>query len=338
MTSTATTENQTASKFNRMSHHDALLEAETRETWLIEGIISTSSTLVYGEAKVGKSFLMSAMIGALLSGDDFIGVPVPQDRDFKVAVCWTDDGGAADYASQVQGLLPVDSEPLIDYYCLSQMTADRWRELFEEVTARGSTVLLVDNLTQALIGSINQDEAIRQFFDGIRLFTRRGIPVVIVGHSSEKKMQNGAAPDKPMGSSAISQSVRWRCFVKRSRKGNLTLTFSGNYAEPHEIILKHGAGARFEVLDAKSADQVKADADNRSQQRSKKTLDRNAEMAAFVVDHCQGNSVRDSAKAIAEKFGGSHNTHRGALSSGPLSMMLTRSGEGSNTVWELTTR
>ncbi|ODU05545.1 MAG: hypothetical protein ABS81_07225 [Pseudonocardia sp. SCN 72-86] len=325
------------SRFGHQTHSEALLEAETRETWLVEGLISATSTLIYGEAKVGKSFLTSALIAALVSGEPFLDVPTPTDRDFRIAVCWTDDGGAADYASQVQGVIPEDTDAPIDYYVLPSMRPADWQALFEELTLNGTTLVVIDNLTQALDGSINQDDVVRSFFDGVRLFTRAGIPVVIIGHSSDKSMPNGATPDKPMGSSVISQSVRWRVFVRRSRKGNLTLKFSGNYAEPHEITLRHGAGARFEIVDTKSAEQVRADAETRSQQRDKGTLDLNKRIADWLVANGQGKGVNEAAVALAAtgEFGSSSKeTMRSKINAtGAVGKMLNRTGTGASTRW-----
>ncbi|MCO1659680.1 AAA family ATPase [Pseudonocardia humida] len=321
-----------ASRFNRLTHKEALMEADARETWLVDGLISATSTLVYGEAKVGKSFLMSAMIAALVSGDDYLGRSVPQDRELSVAVCWTDDGGAGDYASQIRGVLPEEVQPPVDYYMLPAMRChDDWQALYEEVISNGNTLVVIDNLTQALNGSINHDEPVRDFFDGVRLFTRSGIPVVIVGHSSDKSGDSGWKSDKPMGNSAISQSVRWRCFVKRSRKGNLTLTFSGNYAESHEITVKHGAGARFEVIDEKSADTLKSAGEAKKRDRDSSKLAEVEEMADWIVENAPaGSSQRDVAGLLADKFGGSAGTYQSSLSRRDLSGLVRKDAHG---VW-----
>lgn len=324
-------------RVNKMTHEDALMEAELRETWLVDGLISSTSTLVYGEAKVGKSFLMSAMIAALQSGGEFLGRQVPDDREFSVAVCWTDDGGAADYASQIQTVIPDGTSVRAEYYALSVMRYEDWDNLHQDIVASGHNVVLIDNLTQALDGSINDDSAVTRFFHGVRLFTRSGIPVIIVGHSSEKANMNGGKSDKPMGSSVISQSVRWRCFVKRSRSGNLTLEFSGNYAEPHKIVAKHGAGARFEVLDTMDAERVKADAENSRQQRQTETLDLNRRIAEWVIGNCQGKGVNQAAKALSASSDFPGLTESAAKKklqgTGPVAALLDRKGEGGTTVW-----
>lgn len=285
--------------FDVMTYDDALVEADKVEPWLVEGIISSGSTLIFGQAKVGKSFLVSALVAALTSGEPFLGQPVPQDRDFSVALCWADDGDRATYARQIREVLPQESTPRVTFYTMPTMTPDRWEELYERVMSQGHSVVIIDNLTQVMEGNINSQEDVNRFFSGVRRFTRAGIPVVIIGHSSDKGGANGAPPsDKPMGSSAIRGSVRWLCFVKRSNRGNLTLSFTGNVAEPHKITVKHGTGARFEVVSTMDAERLKADSDNQRQQREARTLDENRRIAEYVTQECQGLGVNQAAKKL----------------------------------------
>jgi len=315
-------------KFDKTTHAEALAKAETVETWVVEGIISRGSTLLYGEAKVGKSFLASALIAGLVTNTDFLGRKVPQDREFSVAVCWTDDGGDVDYATQVDSVLPDGHVPAVEYYCLPIMKGrEDWNELFNQVMNDGHNFVVIDNLTQCLNGSFNNDDVVREFFDGVRMFTRAGIPVVIIGHSTDKVGITGGKSDKPMGSATISQSVRWKCFVKRSRKGNLVLEFSGNHAKRHEITVKHGAGARFEVVGSRSAEELEKAASDRQRQRDAVTLDRNAEMARWLAENGQGMGVREASRALAEQFGGSENTYRTWLRpEGKLGKLLYKMG------------
>jgi hypothetical protein len=117
-----------------------------------------------------------------------------------------------------------------------------WHAFYDRVMSEGHNFVVIDNLAQTLNGSVNDDAVVRQFFDGVRLFVPAGIPVVIVAHSSDKAGVNGYKPETPMGSAYISQAVRWRIFARRSRKGNMTLRFMGNHAEPYEMTLYHGGG------------------------------------------------------------------------------------------------
>jgi hypothetical protein len=155
-----------------------------------------------------------------------------------------------------------------------------------------------------LDGSVNDDAVVRQFFDGVRLFVRAGIPVVVVAHSSDKAGANGYKPDTPMGSAYISQAVRWRVFARRSRRGNMTLKFMGNHAEPYEMTLCHGAGARFDVIDVKSPEAVKANSEGAARVRSRDRLHANEDLLKWMNASCHGMTLRQAAAKLATNEGG----------------------------------
>jgi hypothetical protein len=278
---------------------DEVRDETDSDLWIVENVISSNTTLLYGVANCGKSFLASALVNALVSGSDFLGKPVPQDRSFSVAVCHSDDAGNNEYKRRIQTVYQGSTAPPVQFYAMKIMRAGDWHALFEAVMANGQNFVLIDNLTQVLDGSINEDRAVREFFDGVRMFVRAGIPVVIVGHSSDKTGESGRVSDKPMGSATISQSVRWQAYAKRSRQGNITLTFSGNHAQPHQMIVRHGAGARFEVIDSKSAEELDKAAENRAK-RTSEAMDMNARIAAEIKRQWPNESTSKQAEYAAE--------------------------------------
>lgn len=287
-----------AYEFETMTFAEAMQLGDA-DNWVVENVIGSTTTLLYGEAKCGKSFLVSALIKALATGDDFLGVPVPQDRAFSFAICWTDDMGAVEYRDRVLTVMP--DEPDAKFYRLPIMrTPDMWQALYTQVLADGRNFVVIDNLSQVANGSVNNDEVLREFFDGVRLFVRAGIPVVVVAHSSDKAGMNGQKSELPLGSSYITQAVRWRIFAKRSRRGNMTLKFMGNHADPYELTLLHGAGARFDVIDRKCP---KGEPEKPKRQRSKARLDNHGELASWVVENCQGLSQRKAAEKLANLDG-----------------------------------
>lgn len=306
-------------EFESLSYTEALKMADDGETWIVDNVIGAATTLIYGEAKSGKSFLVSALIKSLATGTDFLGKPVPKDRAFNIAVCWTDDRGAQEYSERIRTVMPEGQEPSVQFYQLPIMrTTDMWHALYEKVLTEGRNFVVIDNMAQTLDGSVNDDAVIRQFFDGARLFVRSGIPVVIVAHSSDKAGATGYKPDTPMGSAYISQAVRWRVFARRSRRGNVTLKFSGNHTEPYEMTLYHGAGARFDVLDVKSAEAVRSNAEGAARQRSTLRIHTNLQTAQWVVDNCQGMTQRQAAEKLAAELGIGAEAARKRISRSPV--------------------
>lgn len=291
-----------------------------KSAWVIDEVISSSTTLLYGESEAGKSFLVSALIASLTTGKPFLGREVP-DHEFKVLVAYTDDAGDREYVERIESALPSgqDAQGTILLNLPVMRTLGMWQDLLDTAKAQGINFLVIDNLTQAIDGEMNKDKPVRDFFEGVRLFVKEGIPVVVVGHSSEKTGMNGGKSDRPMGHSAIVQSIRWRIFVRRN--GDVvTLKFAGNHAKPHEIKVKQGLGAVFEELSATSSEEIV----EKKQRRDSTKLDTNNEIAAWVVANCQGASQRQTAKAIADKFGGSWSSYQTSLSKRDLSGLLTQ--------------
>lgn len=306
-------------EFESLSYAEALKMADEGETWIVDGVIGAATTLIYGEAKSGKSFLVSALVKSLATGTEFLGKQVPQDRTFSIAVCWTDDMGAQEYSERIRTVMPEAQEPNVRFYQLPIMrTPEMWQSLYERVLSERHNFVVIDNMAQTLNGSVNDDAVVRQFFDGVRLFVRAGIPVVVVAHSSDKSGMNGYKPETPMGSAYISQAVRWRVFARRSSKGNVTLKFMGNHAEPHKMTLQHGAGARFDVIGVKSSEAVKASAERAARQRNKQTLDTRAELADWVVANCQGLSQNKAGEKRAAVTGRTVDSEKSRIRNAPV--------------------
>jgi hypothetical protein len=309
--------------FPGMTLAEAIDIAEQTDPWLIPGLVSATSTLIFGEAKIGKSWIVSHLIGALLTGGKFLDVDV-SDRPFSVGVCYTDDAGHAEYADRIRSVVPDGGPHPVKLYPLGIMDADRWDALHRVVTAEGHNVVVIDNLTQVLNGSINEDAVVRRCFEGIRRFTHAGIAVVIVGHSSDKSGTNGYKPETPMGSAYITQAVRWLGFVRRTRNKNLALRTYGNNGYGAELVLQPEPGARFRVVSRRE----ESDVVKETRQRDGATMDRNAEMADWVVANCQGLSQNKTAEKLESNFGGSAASYRSWLKpGGKLGALVQRDGD-----------
>lgn len=312
---------------------EALAAAEEVEDFIVGGVISSATTLLYGESKTGKSYLVCALVAAMVTGGTFLDKEV-DDRPWKVAILGTDDNAQTEYVKRISTALPEGMVPPVDIFQLPIMrTPAKWKSLHKKILDQGYNFVVIDSLTQAINGTINSDETIRDFFDGVRLFVNSGIPVLVVAHSSEKTGPNGKS-DLPLGSSTITQSVRHRVYAYR-QNGRVFLKFKGNHiAEEYRMTLAPGAGARFTVLEEKSLaalaeENAKKKADREAkkeaaaqakeqakQQRTTATLDRNARIAEYVVTKCQGMKPATVADKLSQEFGGSKTTYTSNLSGG----------------------
>ncbi|MCT2282630.1 AAA family ATPase, partial [Micromonospora chalcea] len=96
--------------------------------FVVDGLISGTSTLIFGEAKAGKSFFVSALLVALTGGEsEFLGRKVSTGRPYRPAVCWTDDDGDGEYSTRMASVLPNDADADVLFYELPIMrTQAHW--------------------------------------------------------------------------------------------------------------------------------------------------------------------------------------------------------------------
>ncbi|MEW9555244.1 AAA family ATPase [Nonomuraea sp. NPDC050783] len=318
-------------EFQPMSLIEASRMADTEEDFMIDGLITTGTTLLYGEPNAGKSLMTAGMLASLVTGEPFLGRRV--NAASKVAVCWSDDRAYAEYGKRIMRVLHEDYWSDVRFYRMPIMrTADQWGRLYERVIDDGCDFAVFDVLPQIIDGDINDGPPVAQFFDGVRRFTRDGVPALVLTHSSEKRGQNGYVTDKPLGHTSISGYARWNVFLRRSQGGEWTARASGKWGEPFQVKFRASQFdvPRFEVTAEKTADEMREDSQRRRRNHNQEALDRNLTYARFIVENCQGRSQNKAAEDLAAEFGGKVNRFRNLLTRGRLP--VRRIGDR----WELT--
>lgn len=318
-------------EFQPMSLTEASQMADTEEDFLIDGLITTGTTLLYGEPNAGKSLMTAGMVASLVTGEAFLGRRV--NAAGKVAICWSDDRAYAEYGKRITSVLREDVWEDVRFYRMPIMrTAHQWARLYDLVADDGCDFAVFDVLPQIIDGDINEGPPVAQFFDGVRRFTREGIPALVLTHSSEKRGPNGYAPNKPLGHTSISGYARWNVFLQRSQAGEWTARASGKWGEPLQVKFRSPRFdvPQFEVTQEKNADEIRQDSQRRRRQHDQSKLDANLTYARFVVEHCQGMSQNKTAEKMAERFGGQPSKYRNLITRGGLP--VRRTGEQ----WALT--
>jgi AAA domain len=145
-----------------------------------------------------------------------------------------------------------------------------------------SALVVIDNLSAFVPGTLNDDFAIKQFYDRTDALARDGAAVLIVAHTSDKTSEHG--PSRiPMGSSLIRFGPRWWCYAHRAR-GRLLLDFDGNDGRPWELAVTAPDGSpHFDVLGEVTADELAERSERRRRERGKAKLDRNAEIVTWLT-------------------------------------------------------
>lgn len=292
---------------------DVTLETED-DLFIIDGLVSSRSTLIFGEPKAGKSLYTAGIVASLVTGKPFLSreVHVPEGG-WRPLICWTDDGGDSEYKTRIFNTIGYNA-PAVNFVGLPPMRDRHWDQLADIVRETRSNILVFDVLSQLVLGDLNKVEVVSEVLERLRKFTHEDIPIIVVAHSSEKSYK-GHRKDVPIGHTSISGGFRWRSYLTLSGTGKWTVRADGNRGDKVEVQFTSLVRdtPKFEVASEKSGTELREDSRRRKQDRSKETLDHNQKIGRFISDLPATLSDRETAAKIAEKFGGSPETHRKKL-------------------------
>lgn len=281
-------------KFQRYDLAQMFEKAHERLPFLVDHLVCSTITVVYGEPFSGKSTLAALLAKAALIDDCFLGHPLNK-RVRRVVILTTELDGIEEYGRRLEELGVKPEAGGLTAYEAGSLTADDWAELATVVAPDEDTLVILDNLTGITYGSLNEDVAVRVVFDGLRHFTAHGAAVVVLAHVSEKSGPHGKS-NKPMGSTAISAGTRWRVRLD-VRRGVITLTCDGNGGKGMTFTLRRGDRVTdLEVVSQESAAEREVNAANRD-------VERCLQMAQWVVDHCNGLSKTASGIKLGTEGG-----------------------------------
>jgi hypothetical protein len=321
---------------------DAYVRSKEAEKWVFHETICSSVTLLYGRSGCGKSYLVTSMLLALLKDDrEFLGMqPTDRNKYWKPVILWTDPASDDEYGDRLYGAggLPVDVQ-VPSFNIGRTIRVDEWDALVEFLIGEGFNFVVLDNL-MGVTGDTNDPATLTTVFDGLTKLTSRGVAVVVLHHESEHGAVIPGAP--PMGNSVTVQKARTWIQVRQTAKrglrgGNTALVVKANSLEqPQQVICEPLPGPNFKVInrgpwvsrsDEESLPRPK-------QKRSPEKLDKNANMADWMVENCQGVGSNQAAPLLAEAFGKAASTCRDLITgNGAVALLLNREGAGESTRW-----
>jgi hypothetical protein len=243
-------------------------------------------TLIHGQTTAGKSMLAMSLAVAVASG-----APDWNGRALSASGPVTYVGGdpgikyeAYDRLSRVRDSLG-DGE--IRITSPERPTrGEAWKEIADY--SDGSRLLILDNLTQFVPGSLNDDSAVRAVMEELTALTRNDMAVCVLAHTSDKRNENGYAPDKPAGSFSIRSIPRWFVSLDRKEGSHVLVKLAGNDAKPWEMTISEPSDRpEFDVLEVTDADAVAS----RKRKRAKSTLDLKAEAWRLLDSGMAGKDV-----------------------------------------------
>jgi hypothetical protein len=287
--------------------------------FLIEGVLHRSVTLLYGQTMAGKSTLAASMAVALAGGHgSWLGQPITPDGNGPVVIVTGDPDGRREYKTRLYSVQDELGDGEIRICAPYRPTRpDGWEEVRAVVAAHKAKVVILDNLSAFVPGSLNDDDTVKLFYQEVDKIARGGVAVLVIAHVSEKRTDQGPAR-LPYGSSFIRFGPRWWGLMWVSGE-RLRIEFDGNDGAPWNMDLTAPDGTpRFGVLARESADELRERKSGRQRKRKEETDDRRSRIGTWAVQNCQGCTVRQAAEKIAAEFpsespdGARNNLSRGA--------------------------
>jgi hypothetical protein len=273
----------------------------SKPTWLVEGLISTSITLISGKPKSGKSALVTALIAAILSGGQFLGRQVSLGRLGRVIVVGTDAGALDEYRDRLLTAgVSADLAGERYQFVPAVRLDDQFCRSFGVRLRPGATDLVIFDHLSDMAGDFNSQADVANAFAAIRAASGDAA-IVVLAHSSTATGPNGFSSKKPLGSTVIAAKARWLIHVERRGDDRCVVTTTGNGAAGETLKLDVGG----HVSDFLISDVLSSEAKSRKRREgTKKTLDARAEQASWYEENCQALSNVEASHKLAARFGG----------------------------------
>lgn len=272
--------------------------------FLVEGILHRSVTLFYGQTKSGKSTLAASLAVALASGQEtWLGRPVAPDAHGPVAIVCGDPDSLFEYKERLFRVRDEIGDGRITLISPWRPTEPAgWEEVRSAVMAAGARVVIIDNLSQFVSGSLSDDDLIKAFYMEVDKFARQGIAVLVLAHVSEKPAVDGKSQRLPHGSSFIRYGPRWWALVWAGG-GKCRLEFDGNAGGRWSLDVSEPDGVpRFDVLGSRTTEELKEGQQRRARDRDAQLLKERSNVGEWVVANCQGQNRDATAQAVAAAF------------------------------------
>lgn len=265
--------------------------------FLIPGLVSGSLTYLYGQSKVGKSFVVANVVASVLDGKPFLGRK-PLATVEGVVIVTTDAGDGYAYRQRLNDLGVADDDRVL----LVPVGVSPEPEVFDEVknlVASGGYGFVVFDHATGLIPA-DQNINAREPWVGLwRFLDSLGVPVVLVGHSTDSKFQ-GQTIHRPAGNSAATQLARTRVEVHRPDERNRS-----NPLREIVVLNNYGEDERLQAMLAPEGLTLVDGSDDKPEagrQRDSQTLDNNAAIARLAVGS-KAATVAGVANEIATDTG-----------------------------------
>jgi hypothetical protein len=215
---------------------DEVLDAcKGRPLFLVDGLIHSTATMVYGVSGGGKTWFMVDVVAAVARGDDWFGQAVTGGPR-RCLVLASDPDGEREYAERLAVALEDPERDNVFIWEPPPVDPHAWAQLAQELVEEEFGLVVIDNLYSwaGEVDMIKNAEVARPLAC-IKALTAVGIPVVLVHHTND-------GGRKPAGVHAIKAFFRHLVRVTERH-----LSVSGNSSPEVAYQIRRDAGRIIEV-------------------------------------------------------------------------------------------
>lgn len=226
------------------------LAHDDNNPFLLDDLICETVTVWYGQTEIGKSRLIVGLVASLLRGEPFLDRKANRPIE-RVLILTADSGGERQYSRRLfldtdekggkwAGLSKSEAVGRICIQRIGTLTEESWADLADGVDAFAPDLVILDPVSRAVNGDMNNAPVANEFYEGLDAFS---CPTLVVMHSTIKPDQYGkvSGASTPMGHSNWVNNSRWRVEIRADAERNLSrLECQGNDADKVTIQLAKG--------------------------------------------------------------------------------------------------
>jgi hypothetical protein len=297
-----------------------LAQEASRPTFLLDDVVHSSATLLYGPAKAGKSHLVVELVTAISRGTDWHGRAVHGGRR-PVLVLSSDPGSRAEYSRRfgnaVDGTVGLATPPRVGDF-------PSWRRVASEAADAGVGLVVLDNLySWARQADINANAEVGAALECLDEITNAGIALLVVHHTTKNS-------STPAGTHAI--EANFRHLVGLTGKGDLVVR--GNDVAEARYRLYREEGVTRQVFEgARGADAPSVSSGGSARQAARRDARaQRVELArALVAAAPVGLSGRALARHLADNIQGISTESQGRTLLDKVNKIALTAAQGSST-------
>lgn len=210
---------------------------DPEDEFLIDGLMSSSFGVLYGDPFAGKSMLTVSMAAALVNGDaEFLGRKVRQGFAGTVAFGLTDPRALTQTRRRINRLVP-DLDRMVAAVTVDNGKDGYWERVAGELVDNRAGWFVLDNVLGAMPGDFDIGDPLtaRRFLDRLAPIMQTGIPTLLVTHSPKSIRENGGGKRTPIGGTLFGARSRLNCQLAGKVAGTRTITVESNDSEPLTI-------------------------------------------------------------------------------------------------------